>query len=141
MTMTSFSPDIVAFCCAHSAYRAADGAGQMRIPYPQNIMIVRLPCMGRLDELHILKAFENGADGVLVLTCPEDSCHHVSGSTRAKQRVRAASILLSEVGIDDGRVQMHAIGPNMAPKFAQIANEATDRLRKLGPGPVKKKAA
>jgi F420-non-reducing hydrogenase iron-sulfur subunit len=64
--MPEFEPQIVAFCCHYCAYAAADLAGSLRVQYPTNVKIVRLPCTGKLDTLHVLKAFEDGADGVMV---------------------------------------------------------------------------
>ena len=64
--MPEFDPQIVAFCCHYCAYAAADLAGSLRVQYPTSVKIVKLPCTGRLDTLHILKAFEEGADGVMV---------------------------------------------------------------------------
>ena len=133
----AFLPDIVAFCCAHSAYQAADAAGSMRITYPENVRIIRVPCAGRVDVLHILTAFEKGVDGVLVLGCHEEACHHLSGNIRAKNRVQKANSLLEEVGIDGGRVEMSTLAPNQGPRFARIANEMSDRIKELGPSPVK----
>ena len=133
----AFLPDIVALCCAESAYQAADTAGCMRISYPENIRVIRVPCAGRVDALHILRAFENGADGVLVLGCHEGACRHLSGNIRAKNRVQKANILLQEVGIDGGRVAMFTLAPNQGPRFARIANEMSERIKELGPSPVK----
>jgi coenzyme F420-reducing hydrogenase delta subunit len=62
----AFEPQILAFACNFCAYAAADLAGSMRLQYPANVKIVRLPCTGKLDTLYLLKAFERGADGVLV---------------------------------------------------------------------------
>ena len=59
-------PEIVAFCCHYCAYAAADLAGSMRLEYPQSIKVVELPCTGKLDVLYVLRAFEDGADGVMV---------------------------------------------------------------------------
>ena len=64
--MSEFEPQIVAFCCHYCAYAAADLAGSLRVQYPPNVKVVRLPCTGKLDTLHVLKAFEEGADGVMV---------------------------------------------------------------------------
>ena len=64
--MTDFEPEIIAFCCHYCAYAAADLAGSMRLSYPANVKLVKLPCTGRVDALHLLKAFEQGADGVFV---------------------------------------------------------------------------
>jgi F420-non-reducing hydrogenase iron-sulfur subunit len=66
MSEGSFQPEIVAFCCFHCAYAAADLAGSMRLEYPQSIKVIELPCSGKLDVLYVLRAFEDGADGVMV---------------------------------------------------------------------------
>jgi coenzyme F420-reducing hydrogenase delta subunit len=66
MTMAEFEPQIIAFCCSHCAYNAADLAGSLRIQYPTAIKIIEVPCTGRVDVVHILRAFENGADGVML---------------------------------------------------------------------------
>ncbi len=135
----AFLPDIVAFCCAESAYQAADASGSMRISYPENIRVIRVPCAGRVDLIHILKAFEKGADGVLVLGCHEEACHHLTGNTRAKNRVQKANAFLKEVGIDGNRVEMFTLAPNQGPRFARIVNGMNERIRELGPSPVKSK--
>ena len=136
-TKGAFSPDIIAFCCAQSAYQAADTAGSMRISYPENIRVIRVPCAGRVDVLHILRAFEKGVDGVLVLGCHEEACHHLSGNIRAKNRVQKANTLLQEVGIDGKRVEMFTLALNQGSRFARIANEVNERIKELGPSPVK----
>ncbi len=64
--MADFDPQIVAFCCTHCAYNAADLAGSLRLQYPSAIKIIQVLCSGRVDIQHILRAFEDGADGVLV---------------------------------------------------------------------------
>ncbi len=130
-------PDIVAFCCAHSAYPAADVAGSMRIAYPANVRLVRVPCAGRVDVLHILEAFEKGADGVMVLGCHEEACRHISGNTRAKGRVEKANLLLKEIGVEGNRVEMFTLAPEQGARFARVATEMSDRVKGLGPSPVK----
>jgi coenzyme F420-reducing hydrogenase delta subunit len=64
--MAGFDAQIVAFCCTHCAYNAADLAGSLRIQYPSSIKVVEVPCTGRVDILHLLRAFEEGVDGALV---------------------------------------------------------------------------
>ncbi len=64
--MTEFQPQIVAFCCSHCAYNAADLAGSLRIQYTPSLRIVEVPCSGRMDVIHLLRAFENGIDGAMV---------------------------------------------------------------------------
>jgi len=123
---------IVAFCCEHSAYQAANKAGRMRLHYPDNVRIIRVPCAGRVDVQHILKAFEKGVAGVLVMGCQEGACQHLTGNTRAKERMKYAESLLKEVGIDGGRVRMVNLAPNEPYKFVQIANEINERIMGLG---------
>jgi len=64
--MKEWQPQIIAFCCRHCAYAAADLAGGLRLTYPPAVKIVEVPCTGRVDMSHILRSFEDGADGVLV---------------------------------------------------------------------------
>jgi coenzyme F420-reducing hydrogenase delta subunit len=64
--MNSFEPRIMAFCCQHCAYAAADLAGAMRLQYPANVRVVQIPCSGKLDVVQVLHAFERGIDGVMV---------------------------------------------------------------------------
>ena len=119
---------IVAFCCEHSAYQAANKAGRMRLHYPDNVRIIRVPCAGRVDVQHILKAFEKGAAGVLVMGCQERACQHLTGNTRAKERVEYAEDLLKEVGIDGGRVKMVNLAPDMAQRFVREVKEMAEKI-------------
>jgi F420-non-reducing hydrogenase iron-sulfur subunit len=127
----SQSPLIVAFCCEHSAYMAADSAGRMRLAYPENVQIIKVPCAGRIDVLHILKAFEKGAEGVMVMGCEDGACHHLTGNTRARERVNYSEMLLVEAGINSGRIAMYNLAPNAPHKFVRLANEMCERIRKL----------
>jgi len=133
-----FEPEIVAFCCHYCAYAAADLAGTSRLQYPANIKIIRFPCSGKIDILHILKAFENGADGVYVAGCEEGSCHFIEGNLRAKKRVEYARKLLEEIGIGAERLEMHNLSASMGQRFAEIARQETEKIKKLGPSPLKK---
>ena len=119
---------IVAFCCEYSAYRAADKAGRMGLYYPDNVRIIQVPCAGRVDVQHILKAFETGVTGVLVMGCQEGACQHLTGNTRAKERVTYVEGLLKEVGIDGGRVKMVNLGPDMAQRFVREVREMVAKI-------------
>jgi len=134
-----FEPQIVAFCCHYCAYTAADLAGSMRINYPANVKVVKLPCTGKVDILYLLKAFENGADGVYVAGCLEGNCHFIDGNIKAKRRVARAKKLLDEIGLNGMRLEMYNMSASMGPKFAEIAREMTERIRTLGPNPLRKK--
>ncbi len=111
----------------------------MRLDYPANIKVVRVPCTGKVDLLHILAAFENGADGVYVAGCLEGECHFLTGNLRAKKRVMYVKVLLEEVGILGERVAMYNLSAAEGARFAQIAREMTDRIRGLGPSPIRTK--
>ena len=93
-----FEPTIVAFCCHFCAYTAADLAGTMRLQYPPNVRIVRLPCTGKVDVRLLLEAFEKGADGVYVAGCLEGDCHFLTGNIRAKKRVAYAKRFSTKSG-------------------------------------------
>lgn len=134
----TFEPQILAFCCKYCAYAAADLAGSMRLPYPSNIKITQVPCTGRVDIIHMLKAIENGADGVYVVGCLEGDCHFISGNLKARKRVSYVQKTLEELGIEPERVQMFNLSSAMGPRFAEIANEMTKRIKELGPSPVKR---
>jgi len=111
----------------------------MRLDYPVSIKVVRVPCTGKVDLLHILKAFESGVDGVYVAGCLEGECHFLTGNLRAKKRVMYAKALLEEVGISGERVAMYNLSAAEGARFAQIAREMTDRIRALGPSPIRTK--
>jgi F420-non-reducing hydrogenase iron-sulfur subunit len=133
-----WEPKIVAFCCHYCAYSAADLAGSMRLEYSPNVRIVRIMCTGKVDVLHLLKAFEDGADAVYVAGCEEGSCHFLEGNLRAKKKVAQAKKLLKEVGIEPERLEMYNISASNSVLFAKAADEMTERARKLGPNSLKK---
>ena len=131
-----FEPEILAFCCNYCAYAAADLAGSMRSEYPPNVKILHLPCTGRVDVLHVLRALEAGIDGVLIAGCEEGSCHFETGNLRARKRIKYAKTLLEEIGMEPERVEMYNLSAAMAPRFVEVATEFTERIRGLGPNPV-----
>ncbi len=132
----SFQPRIVAFCCNFCAYAAADLAGSMRLNYPPNARVIRLPCSGKIEILYLLRAIEDGADGVMVMGCLDGDCHFLNGNYRAKKRVAAAKKLLEEVGIEPERVEMYNLSSAMASKFAEMIADMTEKVRRLGPSPL-----
>ena len=134
--MENFEPVIVAFCCHYCAYTAADMAGSMRLSYPANVKIVRVPCSGKVDTIHMMKALEMGADGVMVAGCLEGDCHFKSGNPKAARRVTFVKKLLKEIGIEEERLAMVTMSAGMGTRFAQVAGEFTEQIRKLGPNPV-----
>lgn len=132
-----FEPRIVAFCCQYCAYAAADLAGSMRLQYPPNVRIVRVMCTGKVDPIFLMKAFEEGADGVFVAGCLEGQCHFLEGNIRAKKRVAYVKALLEEIGIGGERLEMFNMSSSEAPKFVAAVNEMCERIRRLGPSKVR----
>ncbi len=110
----------------------------MRLRYPESIRIVRVPCTGKVDVLHILRAFEKGADGVYVVGCMEGDCRFENGNLRARKRVAQAREILDKVGIGGERVKMFNLSSGEGPRFAEYAVEMTERIQALGPNPIKK---
>ena len=138
MSDQTFEPEIVAFCCHYCAYTAADMAGSMRLPYPPNVKIIRVPCSGKVGAIHIMRALQKGADGVYVAGCLEGDCHFKDGNIKAARRVKYVKRILDEIGIGGDRVEMVSMSAGMGERFAQTANEITERIRQLGPNPIKK---
>jgi coenzyme F420-reducing hydrogenase delta subunit len=141
MTDTTYEPNIVAFCCMHCAYAAADLAGSSRLQYPPFMKIIALPCTGRTDLGHLLRAFEDGADGVLVAGCLEGRCHYQVGNLYAKQRVDRVADLLRQIGLAPERMRMINISAGMGSKFAELANEFAGDIQKLGSTGLGRKTA
>lgn len=137
----TFQPQILAFCCKYCAYAAADLAGSMRLNYPPNVKVIQVPCTGRVDIIFLLRAIEDGADGVYVAGCLEGECHFVGGNLRARKRVDYVKKTLAELGVEPERVEMFNLSSAMGPRFAEIAHEMTERIKRLGPTPVKTKTA
>ena len=136
-----FEPEVLAFCCYFCAFAAADLAGSMRLQYPANVKIIRIPCTGKVDVIYILKAFEKGADAVFVAGCLEGNCHYLEGNMRAKKRILSLKKFLDEIGIGGERLEMFNMSSSMGTAFAEAASEMTERARKLGMNPIRKKNA
>lgn len=133
----NFEPEITVFSCIYCAYMAADTAGSLRQEYPANIKIIRLPCTGKTDPQYILDAFESGADGVYVAACSLGNCHHEKGNERGKARVDRTKEILKAIGLEPERLDMFFLSGAMGATFAHIAQEMTQRIRDLGPNPLK----
>ena len=96
-----------------------------------------MPCTGKVDVLHILRAFEKGADGVYVVGCTEGECHYHSGNYRARKRIEQAQKILDVVGVGGERAQMYNLSSSEGPRFAQIATEMYEKISDMGPNPIK----
>jgi coenzyme F420-reducing hydrogenase delta subunit len=108
----------------------------MRLDYPSSIKIIRLPCTGKVDVIHLLRAIQKGADGVYVVGCLEGNCHYNEGNFRARERVEHVRMLLEEIGLEGDRVRMYNLSSGEGPTFAAYAKEMTEHIRELGPNPL-----
>jgi F420-non-reducing hydrogenase iron-sulfur subunit len=130
---TEFEPRIIGFFCNWCSYAGADAAGISRFKYQPNIRIVRVMCSGRVSPELVLRAFREGADGVLVLGCHIGDCHYVSGNHRTAKRFPVLRRLLEYIGIEPERLRLDWVSSAEAPKFQQVVNEFTEAIRELGP--------
>jgi coenzyme F420-reducing hydrogenase delta subunit len=135
----SFTPDIRVFCCHYTSQQAiAEGlAGLKNDGFPANATIERLLCSGKLQVSTILKAFEDGADGVCVVGCPVNECHNLMGSQRAAHRVLAVRKALTELGVEGERIEMFHLPRGFHPQFVEAVKQLDERTRSMGPSPFK----
>jgi coenzyme F420-reducing hydrogenase delta subunit len=139
--MDKNEPLILALCCHYCAYAAADLAGSMRLQYPANVRVLRFPCTGKIEQNDILTAFESGIDGVIVAGCLEGGCHFVEGNLRAKRRVERSQRIMREIGLEPERLEMYFLSSAEGGRFTEIVREMVDRLKELGPSPLRRCAS
>ncbi|MEX2704047.1 MAG: hydrogenase iron-sulfur subunit [Candidatus Freyrarchaeum guaymaensis] len=133
-----FDPKIVAFCCNWCSYAGADLAGVSRFQYPPTIRVIRVMCSGRIEPVFILKAFEAGADGVLVSGCHIGDCHYIDGNVNAEKRVKATMKILDLIGLGSDRLRLEWISASEGMKFAEVVRDFTEKIKELGPSPLRK---
>ncbi len=129
---SEWQPLIIAFVCQWCTYTGADLAGTSRIQYSPNVRIIKLPCTGRIDVQFIIKAFEQGADGVLVSGCHPGDCHYTAGNFYARRRFDIFRRLLNFIGIDQRRVHFSWVSAAEGKKWADIVNEVTSLVKEAG---------
>ena len=133
MEETKWEPKVVGFLCHWCSYAGADLTGSARMEYPHNIRIIRVPCSGRIDPMFVLRALQNGLDGVLVSGCHPGDCHYQSGNFHARRKFAVTRKLLEYVGIEPERVQFSWVAASEGPKMAQVVKEFVEGVRKVGP--------
>jgi len=135
--MPEFEPRIIAFCCNWCTYAAADIAGTSRIHYPVNVRIVRVMCSGMVDPMYVLKAFEKGADGVLIAGCHEVDCHYLNGPLKCDAMFAKLKRVANALGLRDERLRREMISTSESPIFAQVIEQMVQQLKSLGPSPLR----
>jgi coenzyme F420-reducing hydrogenase delta subunit len=128
-----WEPKIVAFLCNWCSYAGADLAGVSRLQYGPNIRIIRVPCSGRVNPLYIFKAFQNGADGVLVSGCHPGDCHYISGNLVARRKFALMKKMMEYIGIEPQRVQFSWVSASEGTRFAALINKVIADVRSVGP--------
>ena len=131
-----FETKILAFACNWCSYAGADLAGISRKQYPPNIRIIGVMCSGRVEPIFIFKAFENGADGVLITGCHLGDCHYKSGNEKAKIMVEKTREMISTLGIGGERLHLEWISASEGQKFAETITDFTKKINDLGPNPM-----
>ena len=129
----TFEPRIVAFLCKWCSSAGSDLAGVSRMGYPANVVPITVMCSGSVSPLYIFSAFRKGADGVLVSGCHFGDCHYVNGNERAVEQFEKTMNVVKMLGIEEGRLRLEWISAAEGPRFAQLINEFTGEVRKLGP--------
>ena len=139
--MQEFEPKIVAFVCNWCTYAGADLTGTSRIKYSANVKIIRFPCTGRIDFMILMKAFENGADGIIVSGCHPNDCHYSTGNFHARRRWIVFRNLLNFTGIDTERIQFSWVSAAEGFKWADVVNHTVKKIKEMGPNENYKKIA
>ena len=139
--MQEFEPKIVAFVCNWCTYAGADLTGTSRTKYAANVKIIRFPCTGRIDFMILMKAFENGADGIIVSGCHPNDCHYSTGNFHARRRWIVFRNLLNFTGIETERIQFSWVSAAEGFKWADVVNNTVKKIRDMGPNENYKKIA
>jgi F420-non-reducing hydrogenase iron-sulfur subunit len=128
-----FEPKIIGFLCNWCSYAGADKAGAAQTAYPPNVHIVRIMCTGRMDPQFVLKAFDEGADGVIILGCHPGDCHYKEQNFRMIQRHEFFLSLLRSLGVEEERCRLDFVSAAEGERFAQVITEMVEATRRLGP--------
>ena len=119
-----FVPNIVAFCCNWCSYAGADLAGSSRLSYPANVKIIRVPCSCRVNPAFVLKAFQQGADGVILCGCHPGDCHYV--------RMALLFSFLNYMGIEKERTRVEWVSAAEGARFSAVMNDFVKDVTALG---------
>ncbi len=128
-----WEPKIVGFLCNWCSYRGADLAGTARLKFAPNVKVIRVPCSARVEPSFVLKAFQYGADGVLILGCHPGDCHYIEGNYKAMRRLPLLKKMLAQFGIEEARLRLDWVSASEGEKYAKLVNDMTEAVRGLGP--------
>ncbi len=137
MVSDTFDPRIVGFLCNWCSYGGADAAGTARLKYPPNLRIVRVMCSGRVSPELVVRAFREGADGVLVLGCHIGDCHYQNGNHRTAKRMPILRNLVGYLGVHPDRLRLDWVSSAESKRFQEVVTEFTEAVRALGPSELR----
>jgi F420-non-reducing hydrogenase iron-sulfur subunit len=128
-----WQPKIIAFLCNWCSYAGADLAGVSRLQYPSTVRVIRVMCSGRMNPSFVIRAFQDGADGVMVAGCHPGDCHYIQGNLYARRRYALLTGVFDFLGIERDRFLMSWVSASEGGRFAGLVTELTERVRALGP--------
>ena len=131
-TKQGWKPKIIAFCCNWCSYSGADLAGTNRLSYPAEVKIVRVPCSCRVNPLFILRAFQRGADGVILCGCHPGDCHYSTGNYHTRRRMTLLFSLLDYLGVEKERTRVECVSAAEGQRFVDVMNSFVAEITKLG---------
>lgn len=137
--MQKFEPLLIAFGCNWCTYAASDLAGTSRVHYPHNVRLIRVMCSGMVDPIYVLRAFEQGADGVLVAGCHYTDCHYIDGPVKCDDMFARLKKVIHILGLEPDRLRREMISTSEGTIYARVIQEMVETLKKLGPSPLKNK--
>lgn len=132
-----FNPKIMAFLCKWCSYTGADLAGTSRMEYKPNVHAIRVMCSGRIEPTFVLKAFRQGADGVLICGCHPGDCHYQEGNYKCLRRFHLLQRYIKQMGIEPERLKLEWISASEGKQYAELVNSFTQTITELGPCHVK----
>ena len=131
------NPQIIAFLCKWCSYTGADLAGTSRMEYKTNVRAIRVMCSGRIEPTFVLRAFRQGADGVLICGCHPGDCHYQEGNYRCLRRFHLLQKFIQQMGIEPERLKLEWISASEGKQYAELINSFTQTISELGPCRVK----
>ncbi|MFX1366770.1 MAG: hydrogenase iron-sulfur subunit [Promethearchaeota archaeon] len=135
-----YEPNILVFCCNWCSYAGADLAGVSRFQYPPNIRIIRVMCSSRVEPTFVLRAFNNGIDGVLVIGCHMGDCHYIKGFKYTQNRMDHLKKIIKYIGIEEERFELHSISASEGKQFSELITDFTNKIIDLGELKIPKKS-
>ncbi|MBC8422842.1 hydrogenase iron-sulfur subunit [bacterium] len=138
---SGFDPRIVVFACNWCSYAGADTAGSSRIKHNPGFRVIRTMCSGRVNTVHVMRAFQMGADGVLVSGCHLGDCHYIFGNHWAIKQFDVTREMLRMLGLEENRVRLEWVSAAEGPQWAALIDEFVAQITALGPSPLRKQTS